>query len=449
MLSLCGDTIAAVATPKGRGGIAIVRVSGPLALEITKKIIGTVPPPRKAIFSNFLAQDGLCIDEGIALFFRGPQSFTGEDILELQGHGGPIVADLLLEQVLNLGARLARPGEFSERAFLNNKMDLAQAEAVADLIDASSAAAARCAIRSLQGEFSRQIHSIVDHIIQLRTFIEAAIDFPTDEIDFIGESVINKELEALIFNLQSLYKNAKQGVLFREGIHMVIAGKPNAGKSSLLNSLTGKDVAIVTHIAGTTRDTLKESIDIDGIPIQILDTAGLRETVDIIEQEGVRRTHQAIQQADVILWILDILDKDPELNIDAIKNSKIPVIVVKNKIDLTNQSPEKTEFLGYPCICISAKFNQGLDILKDHLRNLLGISSSAESIFMARSRHLQAIEKALEFLKNGLQTLISGQPSELVAEDLKEAQLALAEITGEFTADDLLGKIFSSFCIGK
>ncbi len=445
---MINDTIAAIATPKGRGGISIIRISGSLALEIAQKIVRLTPSSRKAIFTIFYDQNGKPLDEGIVLFFRAPNSFTGEDVLELQGHGGPVIADLLLTEVLALGARLARPGEFSERAFLNNKMDLAQAEAVADLIEASSAAAARCAMRSLQGEFSKQIHAIVNQIIQLRLFIEAAIDFPTEEIDFLSESTVQTDIESVITHLENLYHQAKQGLLYREGIHLVIAGKPNAGKSSLLNCLTGKDAAIVTDIPGTTRDMLKESLEIDGIPIQIMDTAGLRETTDIIEQEGVRRTRQVLKQADVILWIMDIEDKDSS-QLKEINSYKIPVVVIKNKIDKTNQLPEKSEWLNYVSISLSAKYNLGIDLLKTHLKHLLGINVSAETVFIARQRHLQAMEKALTYLKLGITSFTSTQASELVAEELKQAQLMLSEITGEFTTDDLLGKIFSSFCIGK
>lgn len=442
------DTIAAIATPKGRGGISIVRISGSNALEIAKKIVKLTPASRKAIFTVFYDNKGKALDEGIVLFFQAPNSFTGEDILELQGHGGPIIADLLLAEVLTLGARLARPGEFSERAFLNNKMDLTQAEAVADLIEASSAAAARCAMRSLQGEFSKQIHAIVNQIIQLRLFIEAALDFPTEEIDFLSESTIRSDIESVIINLENLYHQAKQGLLYREGIHLVIAGKPNAGKSSLLNSLTGKDAAIVTDIPGTTRDMLKESLEIDGIPVQIMDTAGLRETTDIIEKEGVRRTRQVLKQADVILWIMDIQDEDFS-QLEEITPYKIPVIIIKNKIDTVNCTPEKSEWMNYVCISLSAKFNLGIDLLKSHLKHLLGINVSAETVFIARQRHLQAMEKALMYLKLGISSFTSGQSSELMAEELKQAQLMLSEITGEFTTDDLLGKIFSTFCIGK
>lgn len=442
------DTIAAIATPPGRGGVGIVRVSGPQAGQIAQMVLGNIPAPRQAVYSPFQNQLGETIDEGIALFFPAPRSFTGEDILELQGHGGPVILDCLLRHILALGARLARPGEFSERAFLNDKIDLAQAEAIADLIDASSEQAARSALRSLQGDFSRRVHAIVAQLIQLRLYIEAAIDFPTEEIDFISESTIAQDLQALIQAIETLRECAQQGALLREGITAVIVGKPNAGKSSLLNNLSGRDTAIVTDIPGTTRDVLRELIHIDGLPLHIIDTAGLRETQDIIEQEGMRRTHHIMQQADVILWITDS-SVSTAIIPDIVNYKKIPLVVIRNKIDLTGELPSKTNQQDYTVIALSAKFQQGLDLLREHLKQLAAFTPQTEGIFIARRRHLIAIDQALSHLHNGAQQLTAHQASELLAEDLRQAQSALSEITGEFTADDLLGKIFSSFCIGK
>lgn len=441
------DTIAAVATPAGRGGIGVIRVSGAQVKQIAQALLGRLPQPRQALYLPFLDQHQQTIDQGIALFFPAPHSFTGEDVLECHGHGGPVILDCLLQRILALGARLARPGEFSERAFLNDKIDLAQAEAIADLIDAGSAQAARGALRSLQGEFSRKVQNAVDALIQLRLYIEAAIDFPTEEIDFISESTVMTDLQLLIHDLEILRAGAKQGALLRDGITAVIAGKPNAGKSSLLNTLSGQDTAIVTDIPGTTRDILRELIHIDGMPLHIIDTAGLRETADLIEQEGMRRTHAAIAQADVILWISDAADEISPPNIQM--NKKIPLVWVKNKIDLTGESPVQENHEHYSVISLSAKFQQGIDLLKNHLKQMMGFVAHAEGSFSARRRHLIAIDTALAHLQNGHQQLSQHRASELLAEDLRQAQQALSEITGEFTADDLLGKIFSSFCIGK
>jgi tRNA modification GTPase len=442
------ETIAAIATPSGRGGIGIIRISGPKVREIAQLLLRQLPKPRAATYLPFHNQQHEIIDEGIAVFFPAPHSFTGEDVLELQGHGGAVVLDCLLKEVLAVGARLARPGEFSERAFLNDKMDLAQAEAIADLIDASSQQAARSALRSLQGDFSRQVHNVVAQLIQLRLFIEAAIDFPTEEIDFISESTAQQDLMTLIESITTLKNTAKQGALLRDGMTVAIAGKPNAGKSSLLNNLSGRDSAIVTDIPGTTRDVLREVIHLDGMPLHIIDTAGLRETQDIIEQEGIRRTRQAIQQADAVLWIIDAgapLEEMPDLHL----NKNIPWVIIRNKIDLTGESPAIKTTGNHTLLAISAKFNQGLDLLKNHLKQLIGFNENSEGIFIARRRHITAIDQALDYLRSGHEQLSLHQSSELVAQDLKHAQAALNTITGEFTADDLLGKIFSSFCIGK
>lgn len=442
------DTIAAVATPSGRGGVGIIRVSGSLVPVIAQALLGRIPEPREATYLSFQDSLGQCLDKGVALFFPAPRSFTGEDVLELQGHGGVIVLDCLLQQVLAMGARIAQPGEFSERAFLNDKMDLVQAEAIADLIDASSERAARSALRSLQGDFSRQVHSMVAQLIQLRLYIEAAIDFPAEEIDFISDGMVQKDLEAIIHSIKILRDSARQGTLLRDGMTAVIVGNPNVGKSSLLNNLSGKDTAIVTPIPGTTRDMLHELVHIDGMPLHIMDTAGLRETNDIVEKEGIRRTYLAIQQADVILWMTDS-SIEQEVVMDIPLDKKIPLILVRNKIDLVGELPSIKQQGDYTIISLSAKFQQGLDLLKGALKQLVGFTSNSEGLFTARRRHLTALDNALDYLKKGHQQLTIQYSSELLAEDLRHAQYALSEITGEFTADDLLGKIFSSFCIGK
>ncbi len=355
---------------------------------------------------------------------------------------------MLLREVLAAGARHARAGEFSERAFLNGKMDLTQAEAIADLIDAGSEQAARSALKSLQGEFSRQVQAAVSELVQLRLFVEAAIDFPTEEIDFISESDTYQRLTLLIQTVKSVHSSAFQGALLREGITAVIVGKPNAGKSSLLNNLSGRDSAIVTDIPGTTRDILKELIHVDGMPVHVVDTAGLRETTDVIEQEGIRRTHSAMQQADVILWITDA-SQEPILKLDFEIDRKIPKVLIRNKIDLLDEQPSKKTMAEYTIISLSAKFQQGMDLLKTHLQELVGYSTHTEGVFIARRRHITALESALQFLMEGKRKLKEHQAAELLAEDLRQAQQALNEITGEFSADDLLGKIFGSFCIGK
>ena len=451
------DTIVALATPSGRGGVGVVRISGPETQKIAKKILKKIPKPRFASFSTFKDTDDTIIDEGIALLFLAPNSFTGEDILELQGHGGPIIMDRLINCILTMGGRLAQPGEFSLRAFLNGKMDLTQAEAIADLIDAQSQQAAQSAIRSLQGEFSNLIRDLVDSLIRLRMYIEASIDFPEEEIDFISESHVLEDLKHLIQKLEIIEKSAQQGSLLQEGMKVVIAGKPNAGKSSLLNSLSGKDSAIVTEIPGTTRDILREYIHIDGLPLHIVDTAGLRETQDIIEQEGMKRAWNEIENADVILWVIDANDfrhqKDIISNL-TIKNKKItelkiPIVLVNNKIDLFNEKPRFEKQTDYTLIHLSAKYHQGIDFLKHHLKELIGYQVSTEGTFIARRRHLDALEQAKNYLITGYNQIQKHRAAELLAEDLRQAQQALSEITGEFTSDDLLGKIFSTFCIGK
>ena len=450
------DTIVAQATPPGRGGVGILRISGPKAQEVAKAVLGILPKPRYAHYLPFLAADGTTLDEGIALFFPNPNSFTGEDVLELQGHGGPVILDLLLKRILEIsGVRIARPGEFSERAFLNDKLDLAQAEAIADLIDASSEQAAKSALSSLQGVFSKKINELVESLIHLRIFTEAAIDFPEEEIDFLSDGKIEAELDQVIQRLNEVRHEAKQGSLLREGMKVVIAGRPNAGKSSLLNALAGREAAIVTDIAGTTRDVLREHIHIDGMPLHIIDTAGLREASDEVERIGIERAWQEIDQADRVLFMVDSTTTNeanpeklwPEFIERLPKN--MPVTVIRNKADLTGEPLGYSEQNGYCLIQLSARTEEGITLLRDHLKQVMGFTSSTEGGFLARRRHLQALEKAAEHLNNGKYQLTTFHAGELLAEELRLAQEALSEITGQFTSDDLLGRIFSSFCIGK
>lgn len=448
------DTIAAVATPPGRGGVGIIRVSGKKSAEIAEKILKLTPKPRYAHYGPFYSESDTVIDEGLALFFPGPNSFTGEDVLELQGHGGPVIMEILLEQVTKLGCRVARAGEFSERAFLNDKIDLTQAEAIADLIDATSREAAKSAVRSLQGDFSREVHALVEQLIQLRIYVEAAIDFPEEEIDFLSDGKVETDLRGIMAQLQSVLKTANQGSLMREGMTVVIAGRPNAGKSSLLNALAGQDRAIVTDIAGTTRDVLKEHIHIDGMPLHIIDTAGLRDAPDAVEKIGVERAWQEIDNADRILLMVDATETDaidpetiwPDFMHRLPADAKITV--VRNKIDRSQESPGLTE-ANTPILRISAQNGQGIDELRDHLKQIMGFEGQHESGFIARKRHLDALHLAESSLDNGLAQLLGPAAGELLAEDLRAAQNALNEITGEFSPDDLLGRIFSSFCIGK
>jgi tRNA modification GTPase len=443
------DTIVAVATPSGRGGVGIIRVSGSLVTEIAKKIIGSVPPPFKASHRLFKDEAGQTLDDGVAIYFPNPKSFTGEDVLELQGHGGNIVMDMLLKRCVELGARLAKPGEFSERAFLNDKLDLTQAEAIADLIDSGSEQAARSALRSLQGDFSKAIDSLLIKMIEMRVYVEAALDFPEEEIDFLADSSVSLRLEAIKTQLIEITKKAKQGSLLRNGLHLVIIGKPNAGKSSLLNALAGNETAIVTDIAGTTRDILHESINLDGMPLHLIDTAGLRESNDPVEKIGIERAWQAIKKADIALLLKDdsqLLDKDDES--DAILQklpSNLSLIIVNNKIDLNKKKPGIIAGEIY----ISAKQGEGIDILKAALKERMGFKENSEDNFIARRRHLDALQRTDEFVKNAEQQLVKYNAGELMAEELRLAQDELGTITGRFTSDDLLGEIFSNFCIGK
>lgn len=450
------DTIVAQATPPGRGGVGILRVSGRQAKEVAMALLGKLPKPRYADYLPFKDTDGSVLDQGIALYFPGPNSFTGEDVLELQGHGGPVILDLLLKRILQMPeVRIARPGEFSERAFLNDKLDLAQAEAIADLIDASSEQAARSAVNSLQGAFSNRVNQLVEALTHLRIFVEAAIDFPDEEIDFLSDGKIEAQLNGVMGELQAVRAEARQGSLLREGMKVVIAGRPNAGKSSLLNALAGREAAIVTDIAGTTRDVLREHIHIDGMPLHIIDTAGLREASDEVERIGIERAWNEIEQADRVLFMVDGTTTDaiepasiwPEFM--ARLQKTLPITVVRNKADMTGEALGLSEVNGYSLIRLSARTGEGIDVLRDHLKQSMGFTSNMEGGFLARRRHLQALETAAEHLEQGKEQLVSAYAGELLAEELRLAQQALSEITGEFTSDDLLGRIFSSFCIGK
>ena len=443
------DTIAALATPPGRGGVGIVRVSGPRAAAIAEALLGHLPKPRTAEYLPFVDADGTVLDTGLALFFPGPHSYTGEDVLELQGHGGPVVMDLLLERCLALGARAARPGEFTERAWLNDKLDLAQAEAVADLIDSASKQAARLAVRSLQGAFSQRVHELVAALTELRVYVESAIDFPEEEIDFLGDGAVAARLAEVCQHLADTRAQARQGNLLREGIRVVIAGRPNAGKSTLLNALSGRDSAIVTDIPGTTRDLLREQISIDGLPLHVIDTAGLREAADAVEQEGVRRAWAAIESADHILLLhaADGDEDDDELH-QRLAAAGPPLTRVWTKIDLSGDIPGLREGARGPELWLSARSGAGLDALRQHLKACAGYQGGGEGQFMARRRHLDALQRASDHLARAGEQLHAAA-GELLAEELRQAQQALGEITGEFSADDLLGEIFSSFCIGK
>ncbi|HDR1156488.1 TPA: tRNA uridine-5-carboxymethylaminomethyl(34) synthesis GTPase MnmE [Pasteurella multocida] len=450
------ETIVAQATAPGRGGIGILRVSGPKAVEVAHAVLGKCPKPRMADYLPFKDSDGNVLDQGIALYFKAPHSFTGEDVLELQGHGGQVVLDLLLKRIVQLeGLRLARPGEFSEQAFLNDKLDLAQAEAIADLIDASSEQAARSALKSLQGEFSNKVNQLVDSVIYLRTYVEAAIDFPDEEIDFLADGKIEAHLNDIITQLDHVRSEAKQGSILREGMKVVIAGRPNAGKSSLLNALAGREAAIVTDIAGTTRDVLREHIHIDGMPLHIIDTAGLREATDEVERIGIVRAWSEIEQADRILLMLDSTEADNQ-DLEKVRSefltklpSNIPVTIVRNKADLSGENEGIVEQNGYTVITLSAKTQQGVALLREHLKQSMGYQTNMEGGFLARRRHLEALEQAATHLQQGHVQLTQFYAGELLAEELRRVQNHLSEITGQFTSDDLLGNIFSSFCIGK
>lgn len=446
------ETIVAAATAPGRGGIGIVRLSGPRTPEIAAVLLGELPLPRRATFRRFLDAAQQPIDAGMALFFPAPHSYTGEHVLELQGHGGPVILEALVARAVELGARRARAGEFTERAFLNGKLDLTQAEAIADLIDAGSRDAARAAMRSLQGEFSEMVHGLTDALIELRTFVEAAIDFPEEEIDFLADREVEERLRVVREHFAAVQRSAEQGRLLREGMTVVIAGRPNAGKSSLLNRLAGYEAAIVTAVPGTTRDVLRERIHIEGMPLHVLDTAGLRSDADPVEAEGIRRARLEIGRADRVLFVIDAAS-DPDARAWIAERGDlpegVPVTLVFNKCDLAPGIPLADTLSGPPRIAISALSGAGLDTLRQHLKACMGYQSPDAGTVSARRRHLEALERARQHAEAAARELAERRAGELVAEELRCAQQALGEITGEFSSEDLLGRIFGSFCIGK
>jgi tRNA modification GTPase len=463
VISVQQETIVAIATAPGRGGVGIVRLSGKQSLTIAEAVLGFTPRHRHAHYGPFYDQQQAVLDQGIALYFPNPNSFTGEDVVEFQGHGGPVVLDLIMQACIELGARSAKPGEFSERAFLNGKMDLAQAEAVADLIDSSSEQAARCALRSLQGVFSEKIQALLEQLIYLRMYVEAAIDFPEEEIDFLSDGKVTAMLDELKQAVANVLQEANQGAIIREGMNVVIAGRPNAGKSSLLNALAGKERAIVTDIAGTTRDVLKEHIHIDGMPLHIIDTAGLRDAPDEVEKIGIERAWREIEEADRVLLMVDSSteETEPSKLLHALYDEKgyraetdklieaHHITVIRNKADLSSEDIGFDNSGEFPTITMSAKHNRGVDALRDHLKQVMGYESAMEGGFIARRRHIEALQTAQQAILTGEAQLQGMAAGELLAEELRMAQHALSEITGEFSADDLLGEIFSSFCIGK
>jgi tRNA modification GTPase len=448
--SIIRDTIVARATPPGRGGIAVIRISGTAARDIADNLLGMVPEPRMATFTEFVDGAGEAIDSGIALFFPGPHSFTGEDVLELQGHGGQIVSDLLIERVMELGARLAQAGEFSRRAFLNDKLDLSQAEAIADLIDSGSRSAARAAQRSLQGQFSAAVLALNSKVTELRKYVEAAIDFPEDEIDFLADDALGERLNEVETEFERLEHTVRHGCLLREGIHVVLAGRPNAGKSSLLNALAGYEAAIVTDVPGTTRDLVRENIEIDGLPIHIVDTAGLRDADGEVEQQGISRARQQISVADHALVIIDA-SKETADDLDELIGQlpdELSYTIVRNKVDLTDETAGIV-LREMPTVNVSALTGIGIAELREQIKNQVGFDIDGEGTITARQRHLSELRKAHRHFETGRQQLIKHRAGELMAEEMLQVQNALAEITGEFSSDDLLGEIFSSFCIGK
>jgi tRNA modification GTPase len=447
------DTIAALASAPGRGALGIIRISGPDMARIAAELFGPLPPPRRAELRRFLDADGTTLDEGLVLYFPAPHSFTGEAVLELHGHGGPVVLDMLMRRLLALGCRAARPGEFSERAFLNGKIDMTRAEAVADLIDAGSAAAARAAVRSLRGEFAAGIDGLQRQLTELRTLVEAAIDFPDEEIDFASNATLRSKLAEIFSRFASIGAAARQGSLLREGVQVVIAGRPNAGKSSLLNALAGDEVAIVSESPGTTRDVLRVGLEIDGLPLHLIDTAGLRAAGDAVEAEGVRRAQGEIGKADVLLYIIDGAAAAPEerrLPAELLKAAaSLATVLVFNKIDLTGAAARIDASVSPAEIHLSAKTGAGLDLLRAELKRQAGYQPAEQGALGARRRHLDALARARDHVIEATEVFKSAGGFELFAEDLRLAQRALGEITGEFTSEDLLAEIFSSFCIGK
>jgi len=465
------DTIVAIASPVGRGAVGIVRVSGPAVLEIATQLLGRLPPVRTATLARFLAADGASVDQGLALYFAAPASFTGEHVLELQGHGGTVVQAALVDRLLELGCRAAKPGEFSERAFCNGKLDVAQAEAVADLIDAGTTAAARAAVRSLQGEFSARVQELLTQLTELRVYVEASIDFPDEDLDPLADAALADRLRRLFASFDALASAAKQGALLRDGLTVVLAGKPNAGKSSLMNALAGDEIAIVSEQPGTTRDVLRQGVQIGGMPLHLIDTAGLRTALDAVEAEGIRRAQKEMLRADRVLYVVDAGEGQvpgfgtagehagsaPPADLAAQLAglpADVPVTVVYNKIDLVgiparlaSTSPESDD--GPAQIFLSARTGAGIELLREHLRASAGLLEDGASALAARSRHLDALQRARTHTRAAAEALRTTRAMELFAEELRLAQRALGEITGEFTSDDLLGQIFRSFCIGK
>ena len=441
------DTIVALATPPGTGGVGVVRMSGGDVERIARAMLGSVPEPRLATYATFLDARGEPIDRGLALYFPGPGSFTGESVVELHGHGGPVVMSLLVEAAIDFGARRAEPGEFTKRAFLNDKLDLAQAEAIADLIESGTAQAARAALRSLSGVFSNAVNDLVQQLTAIRVYVEAAIDFPEEEIDFLGDDELAERLSRCAATFETLLSRAAVGRVMRDGYQVVIVGKPNAGKSSLMNRLSGEETAIVTEFAGTTRDVLRERIDIDGLAVELVDTAGLRDNPDRIEEEGIRRARKAMAEADAVLWIQDATEAVPE-HIEEPVPEGVPVTIVRNKIDLSDDRPGIVEG-ERPVVMLSARTGEGLDALRERIRDLAGFRDLGEGAFTARRRHVEALHDAHGHFEAGRAALRDARAGELLAEELRLSQHALGTITGEFTADDLLGRIFSDFCIGK
>jgi tRNA modification GTPase len=441
------DTIVALATPPGVGGVGVVRISGDDAERIARAMLGSLPEPRVATYVTFVNSRGEALDQGLALYFPGPASFTGESVIELHGHGGPVVMSLLVDAAIELGARLAEPGEFSKRAFLNDKLDLVQAEAIADLIDSGTAQAARAALRSLNGAFSEAVNELVEQLTALRMYVEAAIDFPEEEIDFLADDELVERLSGCAATFDSLLSKAAVGRVMRDGYQVVIVGRPNAGKSSLMNRLSGEETAIVTEIAGTTRDVLRERINIDGLAVELVDTAGLRDNPDRIEEEGIRRARKAMAAADAVLWIQDATEPVPERIEEPVPDG-VPVTIVRNKIDLSGDTPG---IVGgdRPVVQLAARTGEGLDALRKHIRDLAGFRDLGEGAFTARRRHVEALREAQKRFDAGRKALQASRAGELLAEELRLSQQALGTITGEFTPDDLLGRIFSEFCIGK
>lgn len=443
------DTIAAIATAPGAGAIGIVRMSGPQSLPIARQISATEPRPRHAHFCDFRDEQDRIIDQGLLLYFPAPNSFTGEDMVEFQGHGGDVVLNILLKRLLDLGARLARPGEFSERAYMNDKMDLVQAEAIADLISSASERAARSAASSLEGEFSRAIHDLVQQIISLRVMIESALDFPEEEIDFIDAREVNAKLDAVRASVEELLSFAEAGRRLRSGLRVAIIGRPNVGKSSLLNQLVRLERAIVTEIAGTTRDTVEETVMLNGCPVTIIDTAGLRESDDPVEQEGIKRSREALSRADLIMLVTDQLDEDLSMMMGEVNKTDTSLMIVHNKIDASGIRAESITRDGTRHVFVSARTGEGMDLLREALAERAGAADAGEHVILARQRHIDALTVARDRLASGDHVFTLSRSAELLAEELRKAQEALGTITGEFHNDELLGEIFSTFCIGK